>query len=140
MAPALRRLLYVLAFEGLGILIAGAGLAALSGDGFGTTGSFAFACSLIAVAFNYLYNTGFEAWEARRPGRGRGAARRIAHALGLEAGLVIILTPLMAVWLGLSLLDAFLYDLTMTAGFLAYAFLFNLGFDALFGLPRSARG
>ncbi len=139
MSPTLRRLVYVLSFEGLGVLLATLGLAAASGDGLATTGVFALTSSAIAVAFNFLYNTGFEAWEARQSRRGRGLARRIGHALGLEAGLVVILTPLMAWWLHLDLATALALDLGMTAAFLGYAFLFNLGFDALFGLPHSAR-
>ena len=37
----------------------------------------------------------------------RGVARRIAHALGFEAGLVVMLVPLFAWWLGVSLWQAF---------------------------------
>lgn len=139
MRPALRRLVYVLAFEGIGIVLVGIGLAAVSGAAVTTTGSFALVSSLIAAAWNYLYNTGYEAWEARQPVRGRPLGRRIAHAVGLEAGLLTILTPLMAWWLSIPLLEALLYDIGATLAFLGYAFVFNLGFDTLFGLPRSAR-
>jgi uncharacterized membrane protein len=139
MSPAQRRWLYVLAFEGVGIVLAGSGLAALSGRDLQATGSFALASTLIATAWNFLYTTGFEAWESRQARRGRSLRRRAAQALGLEAGIVIVLTPLMSIWLGLPFAEALVYQLTMTAAFLLYAFLFNLAFDMAFGLPRSAR-
>ena len=40
--------------------------------------------SVIAVVWNLLFNTLFEAWESRQARRGRSLARRIAHAVGFE--------------------------------------------------------
>lgn len=139
MPPTIRRLAYVVSFEAGGVLLGGTGLMMLSGAAIAATGIFAFVSSLIAVFWNFLYNTGFEAWESAQAKRGRSLLRRIGHVVGLEAGLVAILTPLMAWWLEIPFLDALLYDLILTSGFLAYAFLFSLAFDAVFGLPSSAR-
>ena len=65
-------------------------------------------------------------------------ARRVAHALGFEAGLVVMLVPLFAWWLGVSLWQAFVLDLGLIVFFLVYTYVFNLGFDRVFGLPASA--
>ncbi|TMV53286.1 PACE efflux transporter [Thioclava sp. BHET1] len=139
MSSIWRRLFYVLCFEACGIGLASLLLMLLSGHAADRTSPLALACSLIAVGWNFLYNTGFERWEARQPGQGRSAAKRVAHVLGLEAGLVLFLTPLIAWWLSVDLWTALGYDLATTAMFLAYAFVFNLIFDAIFGLPASAR-
>jgi len=139
MSPVVRRIFHAVLYELIGIVIASLGLTLLSGHGIIDTGFVAIASSLIAVAWNYLFNTLFEAWEARQAVRGRSFLRRLAHACGFEVGLTVLLVPLLAWWLEVSLLVAFLYDATLILFFLVYTFLFNLGFDRVFGLPVSAR-
>jgi uncharacterized membrane protein len=139
MSPVVRRIVYAVLYELIGIVIASLGLMLLSGHGMIDTGFVAIASSLIAVAWNYLFNTLFEAWEARQAVRGRGILRRLGHACGFEVGLTVLLVPLLAWWFEVSLLVAFLYDATLILFFLVYTFLFNLGFDRVFGLPASAR-
>ena len=65
-------------------------------------------------------------------------ARRVAHAIGFEGGLVFTLVPLFAWWFGVSLWHAFVMDLGLIVFFLGYTFVFNWVFDHLFGLPASA--
>lgn len=139
MSPTRRRLVYVLLFEGIGIVIAGAFLAAFSGEGMETSGIVAAVTSVIAMAWNYIFNTAFEAWEARRPVKGRPLSLRIAHAIGFEVTLSMLLVPFIAWWLAIPLLRALIYDIALIALFMAYTFVFNLGFDRVFGLPASAR-
>ena len=139
MTPIMRRLLYTVSFEIFGIAIAGLGLMVLSGKALIDTGIVALLSSLVAVMWNFVFNTLFEFWETRQTVKGRSFKRRTVHALGFEMGLTLLLAPLLAWWLTLSLWDAFLYDLTLVIFFVAYTFLFNLIFDHLFGLPASAR-
>jgi len=139
MSPVTRRIVYAVLYELIGIVIVSLGLAALTGQGVGHTGVVAVASSLIAVAWNYLFNTLFEAWEARQSVRGRSFLRRAVHACGFEVGLTLLLVPLLAWWLDISLLEAFVYDATLIVFFLVYTFVFNLAFDRAFGLPASAR-
>ena len=139
MTPLQRRLLYTLSFEAFGVLLAGTGLMVLSGAAFFDTGTVAVLSSLVAMTWNLIFNTIFEAWESRQSVRGRSFARRAAHALGFELGLTVLLAPLLEWWLDISLLAAFVYDLALVGFFLVYTFLFNLGFDRLLGLPQSAR-
>ena len=81
--------------------------------------------SAIAVAWNLTYNTVFEMWEAKQTVRGRNLKRRVAHALGFEGGLTIVLVPLFAWWLEVSLWQALVLDIGLIVFFLIYAFLFN---------------
>ncbi|WP_322047692.1 PACE efflux transporter [Paraburkholderia sp. J67] len=133
-----RRIVYLTLFEGLAILITSTSFASLSGSGMDRAGAAAVFSSIIAVAWNALYNWLFERWEARQTKRGRSPLRRAMHALGFEGGLVIFLVPMIAVTLRLPLGQAFVMDIGLTVFFLVYAYIFNLIFDAVFGLPASA--
>jgi uncharacterized membrane protein len=139
LSPILRRILYTVLFEAFGIVIAGLGLAVLSGAAVFDTGIVAALSSLVAMTWNLTFNTLFEFWETRQTTKGRSFARRAAHALGFELGLTVLLAPLLAWWLDVTLLQAFLYDLTLVVFFVIYTFLFNLAFDKVFGLPASAK-
>jgi uncharacterized membrane protein len=139
LSPILRRILYTVLFEAFGIVIAGLGLAVLSGAAVFDTGIVAALSSLVAMTWNLIFNTLFEFWETRQTTKGRSFARRAAHALGFELGLTVLLAPLLAWWLDVTLLQAFLYDLTLVVFFVIYTFLFNLAFDKVFGLPASAK-
>jgi uncharacterized membrane protein len=70
--------------------------------------------------------------------RGRSLARRAAHAIGFEGGLVVTLVPLFAWWLDITLWHALMLDLGLLLFFLGYTFVFNWAFDQVFGLPASA--
>jgi uncharacterized membrane protein len=133
-----RRVVYITLYEGIAIVVASFGLAAMSGQGVGHTGALAVVASSIAVVWNLVFNALFERWESRQAVRGRGLGRRIAHAIGFEGGLVAFLVPTIAWWLDISLWQALLMDLGLVVFFLFYTFVFNWAFDAIFGLPASA--
>lgn len=132
-----RKMVYVLTFELIAIVCTTAMLAVMGHDTGHATAAAA-AASAVAMAWNFIYNHLFEAWETRQVKKGRGIARRIAHALGFEGGLVLTLVPLFAWWLNVSLWEALVLDIGLVIFFVIYGFLFNLAFDRLFGLPASA--
>lgn len=134
-----RKIVYIVSFELIAIVLASTLLRWLSDSPVATAGITAAASSAIAMAWNYVYNMLFEAWEARQVRKGRSVLRRIVHAVGFEAGLVGMLVPLFAWVLGVDLLTALVLNAVMILFFLVYAFLFNLAFDRLFGLPLSAQ-
>jgi len=134
-----RKIVYVISFELIAIALASTLLRWLSDSPVATAGITAVASSAIAMAWNYVYNLMFEAWEARQARKGRTLLRRAVHAIGFEAGLVTMLVPLFAWVLGVSLLAALVLNAAMIVFFLVYAFLFNLAFDRVFGLPASAQ-
>lgn len=134
-----RKIVYVTLYELIAIAASTAGLALLSSSSVGHASVAAVAASAIAVAWNFIFNTLFERWEARQTVRGRSFWRRAAHAVGFEGGLIITLVPLFAWWLEISLWQAFVLDLGLIVFFLVYTFAFNLAFDKVFGLPASAQ-
>lgn len=133
-----RKLVYVSLYELFAVALTSAGLTLLAGSSPGHAGIAAVASSAIALVWNLVYTHLFEAWEARQATRGRSLRRRVAHAVGFEGGLVVMLVPLFAWWLDISLWQALLLDFGLIVFFLVYTFVFNLAFDRLFGLPASA--
>jgi uncharacterized membrane protein len=96
--------------------------------------------SSIALAWNYVFNAGFEHWERRQVRRQRTVWRRLMHGIGFEGGLGLMLVPLMAVWLDIPLWQALVAEIGLLALFFLYAVGFTWAFDRVFGLPESARG
>lgn len=139
MSPFRRKLLYAVSFETLGTLVAALGLMAMSQASAGSSLALSALAATVALVWSFAFNTAFEAWEARQPRRGRPLSRRIVHALLFEGGLVLILVPVMAWWLQVTLWQALAYEAGLIVLFLIYTYLFTWGFDRLFGLPASAR-
>jgi uncharacterized membrane protein len=134
-----RKLLYVTVFEAVAIAICTVGFAVQSGKSLAHAGALSLMTSAIAVLWNLLFTHLFEAWEARQATGGRSIARRVAHAVFFEAGLLLVLVPLTAAWLDIALSSALLLNIGLAGFFLVYTFAFNWTFDRLFGLPASAR-
>lgn len=139
LSPARRRVVFALAFEGIGLVITTLGLMLFSDSPAPTAGGAAAGSMLIALAFNYAFNWGFERWEARQPTRGRSLKKRLVHGALFEIGLMALLVPFLAWWMQVGLVEAFLYDLGLLAFFAVYTVVFTAGFDRVFGLPASAR-
>ncbi|MFT3975261.1 MAG: PACE efflux transporter [Amaricoccus sp.] len=135
-----RRAVYVVAYETIAIVVTAVGVAALYRVGPMHAGGLSVLSSAIAMAWNLVYNMAFEAWEARRAVAGRTFRWRVAHAVGFEGGLALILVPVVAWWMEIGIAEALVLDLGLLAFFLVYTFAFNLAFDRIFGLPASAAG
>lgn len=133
-----RKLVYVSLYELIAVTLTGIGLYLFSNSPATHAGLAAVLSSVIAVLWNLVYNTLFERWEAGRAANGRSIGIRVVHALGFEIGLTILLVPLFAWILGVTLLAALLFDIGAILFFLVYTYVFNLAFDTLFGLPDSA--
>jgi uncharacterized membrane protein len=133
----LRRVVYVSVFEISGTIISALMLAYLSGTDASLTGPLAILISTTAMSVNLAFNWLFERWESRQAARTRSLARRIAHAVGFQATLVMFLIPLIAWWMQISLLQALLLDAVLIVFFPIYMFVYNWVFDLIFGLPDS---
>lgn len=133
-----RKLVYVTAYELIGMTISALGLALLSGTAPTTTGPLSVIITTIAVCWNFIWNTLFEWWESRQASRTRTVKRRILHAVGFQLTLVVFLIPLIAWWMGITLLQAFLLDIALIVIIPCYTFIYNWAFDKLFGVPASA--
>lgn len=135
-----RKIVYATLFELIAIGLTTSLLMLGAGHDAGHAGVAAVASSTIAFIWNFVYNYAFEAWEVRQPTRGRDWKRRAAHAIGFEGGLIVLLVPLFAWWLNISLWDALLLDIGLLMFFMVYTYFFSLTFDRVFGLPASAQG
>lgn len=139
MNPTRRRILQAALYEGIAIAVVTPTLAIAFSHPPGSAFVLSAVMSSIALAWNYLFNTVFERWESRQLVKGRSLARRVAHGMGFEGGLAIILMPVMAYWLDVSLMTAFVADLGLLAFFFVYTVAFTWAFDKVFGLPQSAQ-
>ncbi len=133
-----RKLVYVTFYELIGLGMSTLGLAYLSDTPASHTGLLAVMITTIAMFWNLVYNSLFEHWESRQAKRGRSLARRVAHAVGFQLTLVLYLIPLIAWWLDMSLVEAFVVDLAFIVLVPCYTFAYNWAFDRIFGLPTSA--
>ncbi len=133
------RIRHMLLFEGIAIVIVTPVAMWITGDSLGRIGSLAIIMSLLAMAWNYLFNLGFDYWLLRtRATTERSWLLRMAHALLFELGLVLAGVPLVAWWLSMTLWQALLMDLGFILFFLVYAFVYNWLYDHLFPVPVRA--
>ncbi|MGV8938993.1 MAG: PACE efflux transporter [Allorhizobium sp.] len=100
---------------------------------FSSIGVVSIATATVATGWNYLYNLGFD--HLLRWWRGDTAKTvplRVVHALVFEIGLLAALTPIIAVYLSISLLAALVMDGAFSLFYLVYAFAFNWLYDVVF--------
>ena len=132
------RLRHTLGFEGLGLMISIPLFSLLTGQPVDHLGPLAIGLSLLATGWNYLYNLMVDHWMLRRLGRlEKRLIERVLHALLFELGLLLVVLPLTALWLGISLWQALWLDIGFSLFFVLYAFGYNLAYDRLFPLPVS---
>lgn len=139
MSPLTRRVLQAALYESIAIAVVTPTLALVFSHPPGSALALSAVMSSIALAWNYVFNSFFERWESRQTVKGRSPLRRFVHGLGFEGGLAIILAPVMAWWLDITLWAAFVADLGLLLFFFVYTVAFTWAFDRIFGLPASAR-
>lgn len=135
------RIRHALSFEILGLLIV-VPLGALAFDKPMTDiGVVGVVSATLATLWNMAYNFGFDLFLRRRTGSTRKSqAIRVVHAVLFETGLLIVLLPFIAWYLGVSVWTAFVMDISFAAFYLVYTYLFNLAYDRLFPLPEWGAG
>jgi len=139
LTPLKRRLVYVSVFELFAILLSTLLLMALSDGSAQNSLPVAVIVSAAAVAWNYLYNLGFEAWERRNQVMTRSLRLRCVHATGFEGGLLLFCLPVYMLWFGVGPWTALMMEFALMVFFLFYTFVFTLIFDKVFTLPQHAR-
>ncbi|WP_420003404.1 PACE efflux transporter [Arenibacterium sp. LLYu02] len=91
----------------------------------------------LATLWNFAYNYVFDRVLQRTHGTTlKTPVVRVLHAVLFETGLLLVLAPFIAWYLGVSLLQAFVMDLSFALFYLGYALVFNWGYDRLFPLPE----
>ncbi|MBO0369448.1 MULTISPECIES: PACE efflux transporter [Pseudomonas] len=134
-----RKIVQAICYEVIAVACVAPALALMFDAGMAHSTVLSVLMSGVAMSWNMAFNWAFERWEARQAKRKRTVLRRILHALGFEGGLVVLLLPLVAYWLDISLWAALLTNLALFAFFFVYAFVFQWGFDKVFDVPLSAQ-
>lgn len=97
--------------------------------------------AVVAAIWTYFYNLGFDHALKRITGSvAKGFFLRVLHAVAFEGGLLLILMPPIAWYLGVSLWEAFMLDVGVSAFYVVYAFVFNLAYDRIFPVPEGPAG
>ncbi len=132
------RLRYVLAFEGLLIVMLAPLLAFLFDREVTDTGALALVLSLMAMVLNYVYNAVYDRVDVHygRVPTERKPIGRMIHAVGFESTLVVTTLPVVMWWLRIGWWQALLMDLALMAGIVVYTFVFTRTYDRLFPVPQ----
>lgn len=132
------RIRHALSFEVIGLILA-TPLGALAFHmPMAEIGVVTLVSATLATLWNYAYNIGFDHALLRMTGRiGKSLVTRVVHALLFEGGLLLLLMPFIAWYLGVSLVQAFWMDAAFSVFYLVYAFGFNWAYDGIFPLPEA---
>jgi uncharacterized membrane protein len=127
------RVRHALLFEAVALAIFIPGSALVFGRPVHAMGVIGIASATIATLWNFIFNVGFDRAMLRLRGSlQKTLALRVAHTCLFEAGLVVMLIPLIAWYLGIGLWAALLMDVAIVVFYLVYGFLFNIAYDRMF--------
>ena len=134
------RIRHALSFEIIGLVLAVPFGALVFHHPMGDIGVITVVSSIAATVWNYLYNWGFDHALKRLTGSvEKSLPVRIGHAVLFEFGLVALLMPFVAWYLGIGIIEALLLDVSLAVFYMVYAFIFNWAYDRVFPLPGTTR-
>lgn len=128
------KLVYVCFFEGLVIIFIMVGLSVFVGYDSGYVLVVVVVLLIIVFVWNFIFNGLFECWEVCQLCCGCNFVCCVVYVFGFEGGLVVMLVLLFVWWLGISLWEVLVLDFGLIVFFMIYIYLFNFGFDCVFGL------
>ena len=131
------RIRHALSFEIIGLLLVTPLGALAFSKPLEAIGIISIVSATAATGWNYLYNLGFDhAMQRLTGGVAKSVAVRVVHAVLFELGLLLLLLPFIAWYLGVGLVEAFVMDLSFALFYMAYAFVFNWAYDRIFPIPE----
>jgi uncharacterized membrane protein len=134
------RIRHAISFEVIGLAIFTPLAALVFGLPMEHVGVVGVVSATLATGWNYVYNLGFDHLMQRfRGGTRKTLALRVAHAVLFELGLLVVLLPFIAWYLGVTIWQALVMDIAFALFYLVYAFFFNLAYDRIFPLPEWKR-
>ncbi len=133
------RFFHSLGFEVLAIAICAPLGSWLLGYSLAHIGLLTLMISLVAMSWNMIFNALFDRAQLRM-GFKRNWLARSVHALIFELGLLLVVVPLAAWWLGIGLWEAFVLDIGIALFFLPYSFIFNWVYDHVRASVVARRG
>lgn len=130
------RVRHAMMFEIIGLAIFIPGSAFILDKPAAEMGVIGIVSATTATVWNFLFNLGFDKAMLRFTGSvSKSMIVRVLHATLFEGGLVVLLIPFIAWYLGISLVAALVMDIAIVVFYLVYAFVFNIAYDKLFPLP-----
>lgn len=129
--PRSRKLVYAITFEALAILLSTILLAVLSQSQSHNSLPVAIAVSVIALIWNYIFNSFFELVESTLKIKKRTIVVRLIHAISFELGLFFFTIPLYMWWYNIGFIKAISMEITILVFFFIYTYIFTLAFDKL---------
>ncbi len=130
------RVRHAMMFEVIGLAIFIPGSAFILDKPAAEMGVIGIVSATTATVWNFLFNLGFDKAMLRFTGSvSKSMIVRVLHAILFEGGLVVLLIPFIAWYLGISLIAALVMDIAIVVFYLVYAFVFNIAYDKLFPLP-----
>ncbi|MFC3613730.1 PACE efflux transporter [Lutimaribacter marinistellae] len=127
------RIRQALSFEIIGLAIVTPLFAWAFDHPIGDMGVLALLGATAATGWNYAFNLGFDHALVRWRGTpAKTVPLRVLHAVLFEATLLVILVPIFALWLDVSLAQALVMEIAFALFYMGYAFVFTWGYDSLF--------
>lgn len=124
------RVAHAVLYELVGIITSMPIIAFFSGKSFSESGLIALIVSITAMTWNYIFNLIFDKVKHKYQFN-HTPLTRVIHGILFEVGLIGLTVPLIALIMGLTLLDAFLLELAMLIYFFPYTIVFNWGYDKI---------
>ncbi|MGY4534165.1 putative membrane protein [Pseudomonas sp. TE3786] len=132
-----RKVVQAISYEAVALVFITPAMAWVFDGGLALSGALALGLCAVAMVWNMLFNSLFEAWEKRQRQPRRTVARRVLHAIAFELGLLLMSVPMLVWALNIGWWQALATDFSLMLFFLLYAFAFQWGFDLLFGVPSA---
>jgi uncharacterized membrane protein len=124
------RIVHAVGFEAIAVMICAPLGAWLLNRSMVQVGALAVMLSTVAMVWNMVYNTVFDRlWPVSRVARNLKV--RVLHAVGFEAGFILIGVPIAAWMLNITWGQAFMLELGFFLFFLPYTMLYNWLYDTL---------
>lgn len=124
------RLLHMILFEAIALLLFVPLAMLVTGSGAVRMTALSVLLSLIAMAWNYVYNWGFDRLFGEERIK-RGLALRIVHGVCFELGMIAATFPVIMGMLGYDFLTTLALNIGAVAFFLVYAVIFNWVYDVV---------
>lgn len=124
------RTFHAVSYEVVGIITSAPIISFITGKPVTESGVLAIIVSLIAMLWNYLFNLMFDKLQNKYQFR-RNLLVRVLHGAGFEVGLILLTVPTIALLFKMSLVSAFLLELSMLIYFFPYTIVFNWIYDKL---------
>ena len=141
MRSTLDRIRHTLMFEIVGLLIVMPLVHWLFSLSISHMGMVGVISAVVATIWNYVYNLGVDHALKRLRGHvHKTVIMRVFHALCFELGLICVLLPLIALYLGQTLAQAAPLVTSLALFYVVYAFVFNWVYDVIFPIPQPASG